>query len=70
MALAKSRTICLIDSDVLVPHHWLAWRVAEFEVHPAVKLVAPLNYHQTLNHPFGPDNSAAAWFRTKRSSRN
>ena len=64
-ALAKSRMICLIDSDVLVPHHWLARLVDEFESHPEVKLLAPLNYHQTLGHPFGPDNSAAAWFRVK-----
>ena len=66
VALAKSRTICLIDSDVLVPHGWLARLVAEFEEHPEVKLLAPLNYHQTLSHPFGADNSAAAWFKTKK----
>ena len=66
VALAKSRTICLIDSDVLVPHRWLARLVAEFEKHPEVKLLAPLNYHQTLSHPFGADNSTAAWFKTKK----
>ena len=65
-ALAQGRTICLLDSDVLVPPHWLTRLRAEFESHPAVKLLAPLNYHQTLSHPFGPDNSAAAWFATKR----
>ncbi|MCX6030846.1 MAG: glycosyltransferase family 2 protein [Chloroflexi bacterium] len=68
VALAKSRTICLIDSDVLVPHHWLVRLVEEFEKHPDVKLLAPLNYHQTLSHPFGPDNSAEAWFRTKKEN--
>lgn len=66
VALAKSRTICLIDSDVLVPHYWLVRLVAEFEKHPDVKLLAPLNYHQTLSHPFGADNSTAAWFKTKK----
>ncbi len=66
VAIAKSRTICLIDSDVLVPHRWLARLVAEFEKHPEVKLLAPLNYHQTLSHPFGADNSTAAWFKTKK----
>ncbi len=66
VALAKSRTICLIDSDVLVPHHWLARLMAEFERYPAVKLLAPLTYQKTLSHPFGPDSSAAAWFSVKR----
>ena len=66
VAIAKSRTICLIDSDVLVPHGWLARLAAEFEKHPEVKLLAPLNYHQTLSHPFGADNSTAAWFKTKK----
>lgn len=66
VALAQGRTICLLDSDVLVPPRWLTRLRAEFERHPAVKLLAPLNYHQTLSHPFGPDNSAAAWFATKR----
>ena len=65
-ALAQSRTICLMDSDVLVPQHWLRRLLAEFESHPAVKMLAPLNYQQTLSHPFEPDNSAAAWFATKR----
>ena len=45
---------------------WLARLVAEFEKHPDVKLLAPLNYHQTLSHPFGADNSTAAWFKTKK----
>ena len=53
---------------MLVPHHWLARLVAEFERHPDVKLLAPLTYHQTLSHPFGSDNSLAAWFRTKRDN--
>ena len=66
VALAKNRLICLIDSDVLVPQGWLARLVAEFERRPGVKLLAPLNYHQTLSHPFGPENSAAAWFRTRK----
>ena len=66
VALARSRTICLIDSDVLVPHHWLTRLVAEFERQPEVKLLAPLNYHQTLEHPFELENSAVAWFKTKR----
>jgi GT2 family glycosyltransferase len=65
VAAARGHTICLMDSDVLVPHHWLARLVAEFESHPDVKLLAPLNYHQTLSHPFGPENSSAAWFRVK-----
>lgn len=65
VAVARGRLICLMDSDVLLPNHWLARLVAEFERYPAVKLLAPLNYHQTLSHPFGPDNSAAAWFRVK-----
>lgn len=65
-ALASGRIICLLDSDVLVPNHWLARLVAEFDRHPEVKLLAPLNYHQTLSHPFGPANSAAAWFRAKK----
>ncbi len=65
VAVATGRMICLMDSDVLVPHHWLARLVAEFERHPDVKLLAPLNYHQTLSHPLGPDNSAAAWFSVK-----
>ncbi len=64
-AAAKGRTLCLMDSDVLVPHGWLARLVAEFKRQPAVKLLAPLNYHQTLSHPFGPEDSAAAWFRVK-----
>ncbi|PKO24082.1 MAG: hypothetical protein CVU38_00410 [Chloroflexi bacterium HGW-Chloroflexi-1] len=67
-ALARSSTICLIDSDVLVPHHWLARLAMEFEKHPGVKMLAPLNYHQTLGHPCGPGNSAEAWFRTKREN--
>ena len=66
MAAAGGRLICLLDSDVLVPRQWLARLVAEFERHPEVKLLAPLNYHQTLGHPFGPENSAAAWFRVKK----
>ncbi len=40
----------------------------EFEQHPGVKLLAPLNYHQTLSHPFGPENSAEAWFRTRKEN--
>ena len=68
VALAKNRLICLIDSDVLVPQGWLARLVAEFERRPGVKLLAPLNYHQTLSHPFGPENSAAAWFRTRKEN--
>ena len=66
VALARHQLICLIDSDVLVPHGWLGRLVAEFERRPGVKLLAPLNYHQTLSHPFGPENSAAAWFRTRK----
>jgi GT2 family glycosyltransferase len=57
-----------MDSDVLVPKGWLARLVAEFEQHPNVRLLAPLNYHQTLGHPFGPENSAQAWFRTRKES--
>ena len=68
VALARHRLICLIDSDVLVPERWLARLVAEFGQRPAVKLLAPLNYHQTLSHPFGPENSAAAWFRTRQEN--
>ena len=67
-ALAQHKLICLIDSDVLVPQRWLPRLVMEFEQHPGVKLLAPLNYHQTLSHPFGPDNSAAAWFRTRKEN--
>ena len=66
--LARHGLICLIDSDVLVPHGWLGRLVAEFERRPDVKLLAPLNYHQTLSHPFGPENSAAAWFRTRKEN--
>ena len=66
VALARHGLICLIDSDVLVPQGWLARLVAEFERRPGVRLLAPLNYHQTLSHPFGPENSAAAWFRTRK----
>ena len=51
---------------MLVPQGWLARLVTEFERRPDVKLLAPLNYHQTLSHPFGPENSAAAWFRTRK----
>jgi GT2 family glycosyltransferase len=65
-ALARNRLICLMDSDVLVPSRWLARLVTEFEQHPGVKLLAPLNYHQTLSHPLGPEDSAAAWFRTRK----
>jgi GT2 family glycosyltransferase len=67
-ALAKGDMICLIDSDVLVPQHWLARLVSEFEKHPRVKMLAPMTYHQTLDHPFGPDNSADAWFRTRKEA--
>ncbi len=56
VALARHKLICLIDSDVLVPHGWLPRLVTEFERHPNVKLLAPLNYHQALSHPFGPEN--------------
>ena len=66
VALARHGLICLIDSDVLVPHGWLGRLVTEFERRPDVKLLAPLNYHQTLSHPFGPENSTAAWFRTRK----
>jgi len=64
-AAARGRLLCLMDSDVLVPHHWLARLVAEFARQPDVKLLAPLNYHQTLSHPFGPEDSTVAWFRVK-----
>ena len=51
--------VCLIDSDVPVPQGWLGRLVAEFERRPGVTLLAPLNYHQTLSHPLGPENSEA-----------
>lgn len=66
--LARHPLLCLIDSDVLVPQHWLARLVTAFEQHPDVKLLASLNYHQTLSHPFGPENSAAAWFSTRKAN--
>jgi GT2 family glycosyltransferase len=67
-ALAQHKLICLIDSDVLVPSGWLSRLVTEFERRPGVKLLAPLNYHQALSHPFGPENSAATWFRTRKEN--
>ena len=66
---AKNDLICLIDSDVLVPRHWLSRLVAAFEGHPGVRMLVPLRYHQTLDHPFEPTNSLAAWFRTKQETR-
>ena len=44
---------------------WRGWSPSSSGA-PAVKLLAPLNYHQTLSHPFGPENSAAAWFRARQ----
>jgi len=64
-AIARGRLLCLIDSDVLVPRHWLARLVAEIAQRPAVKFLAPLTYHRTLSHPFGPEDSTVAWFRVK-----
>lgn len=66
MALAQGGLVCLMDSDVLVPQRWLSRLVGEFRRHPGVELLAPLSYHQTLGHPFGPVNSADAWFSVKR----
>ena len=68
VALAQNKLICLLDSDVLVPQRWLPRLVTEFELHPGVRMLAPLNYHPTLSHPFGPDNSAEAWFRTRKAN--
>ena len=44
---------------------WRGWWRSSRGV-PASSCSRPLNYHQTLSHPFGPENSAAAWFRTRK----
>ena len=40
----RHKLICLINSDVLVPHGWLGRLVAEFEQRHRVKLLAPLEF--------------------------
>lgn len=66
LALAQGDLICLLDSDVLVPARWLSRLVAEFARHPEVRLLAPLTYHPTLEHPFEATDSAEAWFAVKQ----
>jgi GT2 family glycosyltransferase len=66
VALARNDLVCLIDSDVLVPHRWLSRLVAEFERHPGIKLLAPLSHNPAVGHPFGAEDSATEWFRVKQ----
>lgn len=65
-ALAAGDLVCLLDSDVLAPARWLSRLLAEFQQHPGVKLLAPLNYHPAIEHPFDGADSAAAWFAAKQ----
>jgi GT2 family glycosyltransferase len=64
-AVARGDLLCLLDSDVLVPHGWLDGLVTAMERQPEVKLLVPLQQHQALPHPFEDTSTAQAWFATK-----
>ncbi len=67
-AQARGAWICLIDSDVLVPRGWLSRLLAVAARHPEVRLLAPMRYHQTIDHPFEPASSLEAWFQVKKAN--
>jgi GT2 family glycosyltransferase len=64
-AAARGDLLCLMDSDVLVPHGWLDGLVAAMERRPDVRMLVPLQQHQVLPHPFDDTSTAQAWFEAK-----
>jgi O-antigen biosynthesis protein len=67
-AQARANLLCLIDSDVLVPQGWLSRLLAVHARHPEVRMLTPMRYHQTIDHPFEPANSLEAWFKVKKEN--
>lgn len=65
---AKHRLVCLMDSDVLVPHGWLGKLASEMQGKPAIKMLSPLKHEEGVVYPFGPQgkDSRQTWFETKR----
>jgi GT2 family glycosyltransferase len=65
---AKHRLVCLMDSDVLVPHGWLGKLAAEMLGNPAIKMLSPLKHEEGVVYPFDPQgkDSRQTWFETKR----
>lgn len=66
--LARNRLVCLLDSDVLVPPGWLERLVADFDVTPNLKLLAPLQPEEAAVYPFDGEtpDSRQAWYGVKR----
>jgi GT2 family glycosyltransferase len=65
---ARAPLLCLMDSDVLVPQGWLSRLVAIQARHPEVRLLAPLRYRQTVEHPFEPASSLDVWAKVKKDN--
>ncbi len=65
---ASNRLVCLLDSDVLVPPGWLEKLIMEFQEHPELKLVSPIQHEENILYPFEPPgrNSRQAWYEVKR----
>lgn len=66
--VAANRLICLMDSDVLVPPGWLGRLVNEFQAHPEIKMLSPMQHEEAVFYPFEPSerDSRQVWYEIKR----
>jgi GT2 family glycosyltransferase len=69
---ASHRLVCLMDSDVLVPHGWLERLVEDMLGNPAVKILSPLKHEEGIAYPFGEQraDSRQVWFEVKRQHKH
>ncbi|CAG0944093.1 Glycosyltransferase GlyG [Candidatus Brocadiaceae bacterium] len=65
VAVAAENMICLIDSDVLVPHGWLTRLVDIFEADKTIKILTPMKFSETNRHPVSAASSREVWLKTK-----
>jgi GT2 family glycosyltransferase len=69
-AAARYDTVCLMDSDVLVPEGWLERLLADFQRNPDVKIMAPMYHEETLAYPYDSENRSCreVWFEARQQS--
>ena len=58
---SKTDIVCLIDHDVLVPNGWLSRLLSDLSTDKKIKIVSPLKYHETIDHPIKAGNSKKLW---------